>query len=453
VPSRPTKGTLIRVVAISTLLSAIALGGGFGWGFASSRYESFPYDGVMWLRERWVEARRPAPPSQPGRWRERDGRRPWLFEDRSAYTWDQLVALGYAEGTLAAPDRSGVIARSDRAFEGLSLVTSGHAPEAWLMDLDGNVLHRWSTTAAQIFPEQVAAGRVPRPYLRRAKLLPDGDLLTLFVEAGVFRLSPEGAVRWRWEGHAHHDLTTDGQGGVWVLAHSERSIPEVDPKRLVVDDDLVLLDEETGAEVRRFSLAQAFLTSPFAPLLRPIPVQLDGDYFHSNAVVVLDGRYADRVPSFAKGHLMVSVRNQNLVVVIDPRTAEVVWAWRGPWRYAHEPTLVDPGHLLIFDNQGTWPRSRVLEIDPVSQRIVWSFDGGRLPVISETCGTAQRLPNGNTVIVASDTGRVLEVDRGGEIVWEWVSPARTGPDGNLIATVFQAERVWGPVTERFGTSP
>lgn len=416
---------------------------GFGWGFSAHRSQTFPYAWLKASREATVEALRPAEPEQAGRWRKLDGRRPWMREDPQAFTWDQLEALGYAEGTTLAPEQYGLIQRSAYAFPGLSLVTSGHAPQAELLDLDGELVHRWSITPAEVFPEADADGRGPRPYFRRAKLLPDGSILALFVGAGAFRLDRDSQVVWRWAGEAHHDLAADGQGGVWVLARRATQRPQIHADGALVEDELVRLSLADGRELHRFSLADALVDSPFEPLLRARLPAHDGDVFHSNTVRVLDGRFADRLPAFTAGRLMVSMRHLNLVIVVDPTTAQVVWAWRGPWYHQHEPTLVEPGHLLIFDNLGVWPRSRVIEVDPLSQRIVWSFDGGRQPLISETCGTGQRLPNGNTIAVASDTGRAVEVDADGRVVWAWTNPARAGDDDDLIATLFQAERVWG----------
>jgi hypothetical protein len=39
-------------------------------------------------------------------------------------------------------------------------------------------------------------------------------------------------------------------------------------------------------------------------------------------------------------------------------------------------------------------------------------------------GDAQALPNGNVLITESTKGRVLEITRAGEIVWEFWSPTR-----------------------------
>ena len=427
------------------LVAAAAIGLvilGFGWGFMSHRSRLFPYAWIVAAREAWVEASRPAPPSVPGRWRLRDGSRPWLVDPPPTITRSALEALGYAEGVEPPTAREGVVRATADAWPGLSLVTSGHGPESMLVDLRGEVVWRWRAPADVVFPEAVPDGRAPRPYFRRAALLPDGHLLAIFDDAGVFRLDRDSRVVWRWEGPAHHHLAVDGDA-VWVLSRQPVDRPALDRRGPVIEDEVVLLDLATGALRRRFSLGTALLDSPFAPMFRDLAPASGGDWFHTNTVTVLDGRHAARLPAFAAGRLLISMRTPSLVAVIDPDTERAVWAWRGPWRAQHEPVVVDPGHLLLFDNLGAWPTSRAVEVDPIDHRIVWAYDGGVDPVRSETCGTVQRLPGGSTVIVASDLGRVVEVDRAGRVLWDWVTPLRAGRDGELVAVVFQAERLWG----------
>ncbi|TVQ94474.1 MAG: hypothetical protein EA397_02050 [Deltaproteobacteria bacterium] len=432
------------LLPLAFVAGVVGLAGAFSWGFAAERYQVFPRAQIEQARQLWHQAQRPAAPDVEGRWRLRDGRRPWLLEDPQAYTWEQLQALGYAEGTQSPEGDVGVLVLERSATPGLSLVTSGHAPEALLLDLRGEVVHRWSADAQTIFPEVVAQGRPARPYYRRAILLPDGSILAMIVDLGFFRLGLDGEVLWRWEGEAHHDFSVDGQGGVWVLAREVTTARPPLPPGPMIEDLAVRLDLDTGEELQRFSLFDALADSPHRNQLHGLAQAKEGDYFHTNSLKVLDGAHADRLPAFSQGRLLLSMRHLNLVLVVDPDTTSTVWAWRGPWRYQHEPLVVPPGHLLVFDNLSMWPRSRAVEVDPASQRVVWSFDGGTRPLVSETCGTVQRLPNGHTIAVASDTGRAVEVDPEGRIVWDWVSPYRAGPDQDLIATLFQAQRLTGP---------
>ena len=73
----------------------------------------------------------------------------------------------------------------------------------------------------------------------------------------------------------------------------------------------------------------------------------------------------------------------------------------------------------------------MLEIDPVKMEIVWQvrpIDLGYVqPMIADhfySCyiSSAQRLPNGNTLITEGADGRLLEVTVDHEIVWEYHSP-------------------------------
>ena len=58
----------------------------------------------------------------------------------------------------------------------------------------------------------------------------------------------------------------------------------------------------------------------------------------------------------------------------------------------------------------------------------------------------QRLPNGNTLITEADTGRVFEVTRKGEVVWEfgnkWGSP--TAFMGEAIYRAYRVPYWWVP---------
>ena len=98
---------------------------------------------------------------------------------------------------------------------------------------------------------------------------------------------------------------------------------------------------------------------------------------------------------------------------------------------------------MLFDNEGGLDgHSRVLEVDPATQAIAWSYSGGaEHPFYSRVRSAQERLPNGNTLITESDGGRLLEVTPSGELVWEYVNPYfNEGPNG-LNNRVFRAYRL------------
>ena len=73
----------------------------------------------------------------------------------------------------------------------------------------------------------------------------------------------------------------------------------------------------------------------------------------------------------------------------------------------------------------------MLEIDPVAMKIVWQYtptEAGFLAPMdcnrfySPFISSAQRLPNGNTLITEGSGGRLMEVTKDHELVWEYISP-------------------------------
>jgi hypothetical protein len=86
--------------------------------------------------------------------------------------------------------------------------------------------------------------------------------------------------------------------------------------------------------------------------------------------------------------------------------------------------MVEDGKILVFDNGVTRGFSRVVEVNPVTGDILWEYTGDPPESFySYEKGSAQRLPNGNTLICDGDNGRAFEVTRAGEMVWEWLNPA------------------------------
>jgi len=143
------------------------------------------------------------------------------------------------------------------------------------------------------------------------------------------------------------------------------------------------------------------------------------------------------------GWFLVSFLYLGVIAVIDLDRESVVWARSGPWKMQHEPMLLDNGMMLVFDNMGGGEGvSRVLEFDPISMRPRWMFSGSEAaPFYSASCGAVQRLASGNNLITESDAGRAIEVTPTNEIVWEFLSPHRTGKGGELVATLFELIRL------------
>jgi hypothetical protein len=140
------------------------------------------------------------------------------------------------------------------------------------------------------------------------------------------------------------------------------------------------------------------------------------------------------------------------------------------------------GNILLFDNGGaagygalirglededgkklgSWPNkfrrfSRVLEINPLTKQVEWEYTqpnptkdlnndgfcrGNERLFYSSVMSGCQRLPNGNTLIAEADVGRIFEVTKCGEVVWEyllgWANPQKPPAGAPIFAALGQS---------------
>jgi hypothetical protein len=365
----------------------------------------------------------------------------------------------------ARTDERGVTTyQPDKVQPGLTLYTSGHAPKAYLVDMDGRIVQEWGMPFSAIW-DKSAAVKKPQPdshvYIEKAVPFPNGDLLAVYAAVGdtpwgygLVKMDKDSKVIWKYLAHAHHDVDIAPDGRIFALT---QEIGKDDIKQYAhlkaprIDDYVAILSPE-GKELRKIRIIDVLLRSPYARLLDMVPWYIAkgaGDYLHTNSIEVLDGSGASKLPQANAGRLLLSFREINTIAIMDVEREEIVWAMRGPWLRQHDPDLLPNGNILLFDNQGgagnPGGMTRVLEIDPLTQQIVWSYAGTQeQPFESEVRSSQERLANGNTLITESDGGRLFEVTPQGEIVWNYVNPVRgkrAKDKQAVIPIVSWAERV------------
>jgi hypothetical protein len=348
--------------------------------------------------------------------------------------------------------REGVIVdKPGQTFDGFTLVTTTLGARAMLLDMRGTVVHQWELPFRQAWPRPPhVQDPLPEEQIHwfRCHGFPNGDLLAIYHADsdtpsgyGLVKLDKDSKLLWKYEGRVHHDLDVDEKGTIYTLTHQlKRKAPaglDYLPTPYVADSLVVLAPD--GHEVASVPVAEAirdsayaFLlstaiaeqallkdrapgTAPFESFLKPDK----GDLFHANSVKILTEARAGKFPLFQAGQVLLSLRSLHTIAVLDVRKRSVVWAALGPWRIQHDADFLDNGHLLLFDNHAWTNGCRVIEYDPVTQAIPWTFsDADAAPFHAAFRGMAQRLPNGNTLIVDPENRRLFEVTRGKELVWE-----------------------------------
>jgi hypothetical protein len=143
--------------------------------------------------------------------------------------------------------------------------------------------------------------------------------------------------------------------------------------------------------------------------------------------------------------VLTSLRALHVLAVVDVEGRSVVWAARGMWRGQHDPQFLENGRLLLYDNFGDPQATRVLEYDPVTQAMPWSYASeDRAPFLAVAMGVTQRLANGNTLLVEPQKGRIMEVAPSKEVVWEMLCPLPQPGEGSLNFHALTAARRYGP---------
>jgi len=320
---------------------------------------------------------------------------------------------------------------SRRAYNGVTLLTPLDGKGAWLIDMLGRTLHCWQT---------------PYPAAGDARLLASGNLLYAGKLAGsplaeldgaggvLMEMNWDGDVIWQYEDlYLHDGFSRMDNGNTLVTRWVE--VPGEIAGKVVGGDPGSERDGVMWGDALEEITPQGRLVWEWVAHEHLKPEEDIGclvcprsEWTHLNAVEVL-----------GDGNILVSFMKTNTIAIIERETGRLKWKW-GPGELAHQhsPSRLDNGHILVFDNGFhpygfPWGFSRVLEVDPESGAMVWSYGGGAetTEFYSATMSSCQRLPNNNTLICEGNTGRIFEVDYKGRLVWEFANNLPSDGSGAL----------------------
>jgi hypothetical protein len=175
------------------------------------------------------------------------------------------------------------------------------------------------------------------------------------------------------------------------------------------------------------------------------------DWSHGNTVQFIPN-YVYRGQTYDA--VLFNSRHLSTFWVIDHATGDILWSCgeHGMFGFtepgeeplfsmAHQVELLDNGNVTMFDNGNDRVplRSRALElyVDPVAQvaQEVWSWTEPGM--YDWWGGDANKLPNGNVLLINVEMGRLIEVTHAGEIVWEMIMKGALG----TRHTIYTCERI------------
>ena len=321
--------------------------------------------------------------------------------------------------------------------------------EVLLLNVKGEEVHRWD---------------LPYPPGLYGYLLPNGNLFyggkirddtwerfpawKRFKGGVMLEADWDGNILWEhWDPDHHHDARRTASGGAIYLTvepvppeMAERvkgGVPGTDRGGMWAD--VVVEVNAAGERVWEWHALEHLDFEKDQVTFN----DLRDEWSHGNTVVPLP----DGNPVSGHGaSVMVSFRNISTVAIIDKASGEFTWKLGyDVLSQQHDPNLLPNGNVLIFDNGShrhnlALPFSRVIEVDPRTNEIVWDYqDSPAYNFFSPYISGARRLPNGNTLITEGMFGRMFQVTKDGEVVWEYINPHfYDDAEGLLVNRVFRA---------------
>lgn len=326
--------------------------------------------------------------------------------------------------------------------------------QARLIRRDGSVVRKWSLDYLEHFPDtgERACERASSldVDVHGAHLTPRGELVFNYEYCGAVKLDRCGGVIWELAKPTHHSVVPAMSGGYWLVGQYQWPGDE-QPDRFppfstaaqgqTILEDTILKIGEDGEVLQEVSIPELMRENSLEALLTATgdDIRLDtvnrAELVHANKVAELPSEIADAFPLFAAGDLVISMRDLNLVIVVDPAAKTVKWRQTGPWLRQHDPEFRPDGRISIFNNNvyrtaydnyhtvlDTPFTTNIIAIDPATRETEVLF--GEKPgqeMLAVIRGQHELLEDDGMLITEFDAGRVLEVDADGEILWEYVN--------------------------------
>ena len=362
-----------------------------------------------------------------------------------------------------------------QAYPGLTLFSPNNSRYSYLCDLNNNIVKTWTHSRNGGYSSYLTKdGTIVRTAVSSGTSLNGGG-----AQGMLQKYDWKGNLIWEYTYststyRAHHDIEVMPNGNIlmiaWEVKTAAQSVAAGLNHSAVLWPDHLIEVQPTGSSGGNIVWKWHFwdhLVQDYDPtkanygVVANHPELLDinvgstsGDWMHINGI-----SYNPELDQ-----IVISSHNLNEIYVIDHSTTieeaaghtggrygrggDILYRWGKPANYrapgaqvfkvVHNSCwipdgLPGAGNILAFNNREGQGTSMVIEIIPPHDgqgnysltpgaaygpaAPVWSYTASGF--YSNHLGGNQRLPNGNTVIAQSTSGKLFEVDSSGNIVWSY----------------------------------
>lgn len=281
-----------------------------------------------------------------------------------------------------------------KAYNGTTLLTDNHNPtnlRVVQVNMQGDKV--WEYMIPTNWAENMGAGF-------DAELLTNGNILIVLSRNGLIEINRSGDIVWsNMDAQISHDADRFPNGNtIYVYGDNDA------PTNAVVKEV-----SPSGEVVWSWYATNEYQVWPYFPYTNVYR----GGWAHCNAVTRMED-----------GNTLISPRNFDLTIIVDTN-GHTVWSYDWTNLYAgefpigydpHDPELVTTNRLLVCLQ---WESPyQVAELDRFGGTSIWAYARAGL----RTTRDADRLPNGNTLIVGvmtqMENSVMFEVTPESNIVWQ-----------------------------------
>ncbi|MEM6356646.1 MAG: arylsulfotransferase family protein [Pseudomonadota bacterium] len=422
---------IARIIFILTLF-VMGVGGGFAYGIYSGWRENSTFE---FVREATAQA---------------------TIAVNSVYESAQSTADQAALHRVSLRGRTpGVGINTAPDQDSLVLLTGffENGPGMKLLRRDGTTVAEWTALYYDVFPDPQHMYRPPfnnfHIDLHGSLIDPDGSVVFNFEYGGSVKMDRCGEVLWTVERPTHHSIEPREAGGYWIVGGFDRFDIEATeffplsasrPAGSKIREDTVMAVSADGEILVERSVPEILWGSGMEAVFSATGLNFDINTFedqeviHLNDITELSSDLADAFPMFEAGDLAMSLRDYNLIVVVDPDDWRVKWYQTGPWVRQHDPEFNPTGQITIFNNNLYWlggggtpmgevtRGSNIIAVDPATGETEILFGDREGEAFRTTVrGKHERTPAGGFILTSHLDALALEFNADREIVWTYVN--------------------------------
>ena len=244
-----------------------------------------------------------------------------------------------------------------------------------------------------------------------------------------------GEIQWvNLTDNFHHSIEFDDEGN--ILSPTYIFPSKLDKKyfgetvtwdQINVNDDSITKVNKEGETIYQKSIIQILLENNYKGLIMGMRKEYIWDVLHINDIqpATFDSKY------WKKNDLFLSAHTLSIIIHYRPSTNKVIDIIFGPFSKQHDIDIISDKEISIFNNNTVNTKKGTI-VDNVSEIIIYNFENKtfkkkfdknlkKLNFKAISNGLHEFLSDGSIVIEDTVNGRLIYLDKKGEVIWEFVN--------------------------------